>query len=590
MTITTPTDGHTLIYDATATEWLNRKLNLGELGDVDLTNLANGSMLVRNATSGNWEIVAPINSFGTAQDTNRPILTNNNGKLDSSLLDINAVVFKGSVDMTAPDALTNSSVGDLYFNTTDGNWDASWGQGTGPVESNEALVWDGTAWVHLGAMSSVETLASMTDVVYGKVLEQDDYLVWDLANGEWIARRSPTIPALADVNIGTLAEGEGLVWDDTAGEWVNRGLVETVTALTDTNIGTLAEGQRISWDDTAKEWINDFGLKGDTLESVDGTFSIGVKELEPVPYLSNRNLLINGDFRVWQRGSGPFTGSNVGSYTADRWRLFDNSGSAQIRDIPSPYHGFDTATISNIPASLITLSQCIEGASLSGKTVTVSFMLLAKAGATTLDNITFRQRGGTDNHVDTINIGMQIVGGYTRYSYTTTLSRDSDSDTLTHIDMDINIAGDGSSEIAITQIQLEEGSAATPFEHRPMAQELSLCQRYYQKSYDHVTTPGTDTIFNCINAVSMNNMFKRRLFILGNSYKVEMRETPTLDIYSIDGTKNNVNIYNNKTIKIPASAVYPKSSVALGQFVEVTSDPDLDTVYSFHYTADAEIY
>ena len=38
-------------------------------------------------------------------------------------------------------------------------------------------------------------------------------------------------------------------------------------------------------------------IKTNTLKSVDETFSIGVKELEPVPYLSNRNLLINGGFR-----------------------------------------------------------------------------------------------------------------------------------------------------------------------------------------------------------------------------------------------------------------------------------------------------
>lgn len=44
---------------------------------------------------------------------------------------------------------------------------------------------------------------------------------------------------------------------------------------------------------------------------------------------SNRNILVNGDFRVNQRGQSSYTG--VG-YTADMWKIGDANGTAQIVD------------------------------------------------------------------------------------------------------------------------------------------------------------------------------------------------------------------------------------------------------------------
>ena len=42
-------------------------------------------------------------------------------------------------------------------------------------------------------------------------------------------------------------------------------------------------------------------------------------------------------------------------------------------------------------------------------------------------------------------------------------------------------------------MQFEAGTVATPFERRPYGMELALCQRYFEKSYDITTNPGTNT-------------------------------------------------------------------------------------------------
>jgi hypothetical protein len=44
-----------------------------------------------------------------------------------------------------------------------------------------------------------------------------------------------------------------------------------------------------------------------------------------------------------------------------------------------------------------------------------------------------------------------------------------------------NILANAGNFIELTGVQLEKGSVATPFEQRPFAQELALCQRYFTK-------------------------------------------------------------------------------------------------------------
>jgi hypothetical protein len=53
-----------------------------------------------------------------------------------------------------------------------------------------------------------------------------------------------------------------------------------------------------------------------------------------------------------------------------------------------------------------------------------------------------------------------------------------------------SVVGTSGATFYITGVQLEAGSSATEFEHRPYGTELSLCQRYYLNACSVVTTTG----------------------------------------------------------------------------------------------------
>lgn len=90
-----------------------------------------------------------------------------------------------------------------------------------------------------------------------------------------------------------------------------------------------------------------------------------------------------------------------------------------------------------------------------------------------------------------------------------------------------------------SDIQLEEGLIATPFEQRPIGMELSLCQRYYEKGSLITGTANayTTTLVSC-QSVSINT--KRIIptvtlseITLGNfTYSSTASINPTVDTFS----------------------------------------------------------
>jgi hypothetical protein len=88
--------------------------------------------------------------------------------------------------------------------------------------------------------------------------------------------------------------------------------------------------------------------------------------------------------------------------------------------------------------------------------------------------------------------------------------------------------------IIFGNVQLEAGAVATPFEFEHISTTLAKCQRYFEKSYNIGTTPGTAaTLEESIGlGVYTNTPAAYNRIGSGVFFKVPKRATPTIVQYA----------------------------------------------------------
>ena len=173
--------------------------------------------------------------------------------------------------------------------------------------------------------------------------------------------------------------------------------------------------------------------------------------------LSNPNLLINGDFRVNQRGKTSYThtGEAYGyTYFVDRWFAWGQN----------PFT-FDASTKTLTPNTSNTgnslLSQWIEDVSgILGKTITYS--------VSTNDTV----------YSKTLNIPTTLSNNVSLGELSTSFGKLRVWSNNNRLRFDIIVSYNQS--IVLNYAKVEIGSMATAFSPRPYAEELAMCQRYYQ--------------------------------------------------------------------------------------------------------------
>ena len=297
---------------------------------------------------------------------------------------------------------------------------------------------------------------------------------------------------------------------------------------------------------------------------------IQTAEMLDTPNLGRRNLIINGDMRIAQRGTS-FASPTNGQYLVDRFKVYtDNDGDetlSQSTDVPAG-KGFlyslkidvTTADTSMAAGQYLTVDQMIEGQNLthlhwgssSAKPITVSFWVKSTLtgtycysirnnaqdrsyvedftvnAANTWEKKTFTIQGEqtgtwlTTNGIGQIHqlsvaMGSTFIGSAGWQSNVNVVSTSNQ----------VNLMNSTSNEFYITGWQVEVGETATPFEHRSYGEELALCQRYYEQG-------------------SFSQRQSGSIIRIGQNYSVTKRANAAVNVYydSNKATAGTINVSN----------------------------------------------
>jgi hypothetical protein len=274
---------------------------------------------------------------------------------------------------------------------------------------------------------------------------------------------------------------------------------------------------------------------------------------------ANANVLMNGDFQVAQRGTsfvstGTFV-NNDDAYVLDRWYILSDGNDAidvTQNTAEAPFSGgyciaLDVETVNK----KFGIAQIIEKQNcngLLGQTVTLSFK--AKVSSTTkLDNVkcAIVAWSGTADVVtsdivsawgvegtnptlianatyENTPANLNVTTSWRTFTVTAAVDTASANNIIVFIWSDVTDTTLGDF-LYVTDVKLEAGSIATPYQREPFSSAILRCQRYFVNAINTAGLNWHNTgNINSTYAVAGGGFFQQI------TYRVPMRAAPTVTI------------------------------------------------------------
>jgi len=431
---------------------------------------------------------------------------------------------------------------------------------TGTPASGQIATWTGSTSIQGSAAASIDANQNLT--LGGNLSMSSSFLRNRLINGNmYVAQRLPAAVAT------TATSGTG-----------------SVATVTFSGGVTVAVGATVI-------------ITGVTPTGYNGTYTVTASSAGSVSFTSTTTGSQTVAGQITYTSVTVTAGTTVptistGYPIVDRWFVYStgaNVVAAQVAGTGSNRSILQVAGAASVTA--VGVGQRIESLNsydLSGKTCTLSVSIANSLLTTVTWTAYYANTNDTFGTIGTATKTQIATGTFTVNStltrYTTNISVPSAA--TTGIEILFTVGAQTSGTWQIDDVQLEEGSIATPFERQPYTQQLQNCQRYYEKSYEQSVGPGTSAsaapYLGSTNGASVNTGY----FNITAPFAVVKFSRPTVTNYS--PATGSSGVVRNWTSNVDFTASGATQASSTGFYIGAGAT-GLNAFIAFHWTAQAEI-